>query len=140
MRIPFIVMAALVAAGAAPETALIQPAELASQLAAKGAHPVIFFVGPNLIYRAKHIPGAVDIGPASRSEGLALLKEATQKLPRDREIVVYCGCCPWQHCPNIRPAIEALKQMGFKRVKAMYIGTDFLADWTSKGYPVEAGH
>jgi thiosulfate/3-mercaptopyruvate sulfurtransferase len=39
----------------------------------------------------------------------------------------------------VKPAIELLKQMGFTRVKAMYVETDFAKDWTDKGYPVELG-
>jgi rhodanese-related sulfurtransferase len=132
-------VAVLLATGLAADMALIQPRDLAAQLAAKGIQPAIFHVGPNLLYRGKHIPGSVYAGPASRPEGLAALKLAAGKLPRDREVVLYCGCCPWDNCPNVKPAIELLKQMGFTRVKAMFIETNFAKDWTDKGYPVEAG-
>ena len=139
MRVLMIGMAALLAVGLAAEMALIQPGELAAQLATRGAHPVIFQVGPSVLYRGKHIPGAIYAGPASRPDGLALLKEAAGKLPRNREIVLYCGCCPWSHCPNVKPAVALLKEMGFTRVKTMYVGTDFAKDWTDQGYPVEMG-
>jgi rhodanese-related sulfurtransferase len=92
-----------------------------------------------MLYRGKHIPGSVFVGLAARPEGLAALKLAADKLPRDREVVLYCGCCPWNNCPNMKPAIELLKQMGFTHAKAMYIETSFAKDWTEKGYPVEAG-
>ena len=128
---------ALLTVGLAAELALIQPGEVAAQLAAKGTHPAIFQVGPNVLYRGKHIPGSVYAGPASRPEGLELLKQAVGKLPRDREIVLYCGCCPWNNCPNVKPAMELLKQMGFTHAKAMFIETGFLKDWTAKGYPEE---
>jgi rhodanese-related sulfurtransferase len=130
---------ALLAVGLAAEMALIQPGELAAQLAVKGAGPAIFHVGPNFLYRGKHIPGAIYAGPASKPEGLELLKQAVGKLPRNREIVLYCGCCPWSHCPNVKPAVELLKQMGFSHVKTMYVENDFAKDWTEKGYPVELG-
>jgi thiosulfate/3-mercaptopyruvate sulfurtransferase len=139
IKVFMIGMALLLAVGLAAEMALIQPGELASQLAAKGAQPAIFHVGPNLLYRGKHIPGSIYAGPAAKPEGLELLKKAAGKLPRNREIILYCGCCPWDKCPNIKPAVEALKQMGFTRVKAMYVENTFAKDWTEKGYPVELG-
>jgi len=117
---------------------LIQPADLAARLAAKGTPPVILHVGPNVLYRSKHIPGTIYAGFAARPEGLEALKTAAQNLPRDREIVISCGCCPWSHCPNVKPAFELLKQMGFTRVKAMFIETNFAKDWVDKGYPVES--
>jgi rhodanese-related sulfurtransferase len=130
---------ALLATGLGAELALIQPNEVAAQLAAKGTHAAVFQVGPNVLYRGKHIPGSVYAGPASRPEGLELLKQAVDKLARDRESILYCGCCPWGNCPNVKPAMEMLKQMGFTHAKAMYIETNFAKDWTDKGYPVEAG-
>ena len=127
------VTAALVA-GLAADMVLVQPKDLAAQLAAKGPKPAIVHVGPNFLYRGKHIPGSIYAGP-----GFDALKQAVDKLPRDGEIVVYCGCCPWSHCPNVKPALEYLRQMGFTHAKAMYVETSFATDWTDKGYPVEAG-
>jgi len=98
----------------------IQPRELAGRLQAKAAPPVLLHVGFAVLYRGKHIPNSVYTGAASTPEGLATLKAAADKFPRDGEIVVYCGCCPWDHCPNIKPAMDLLKQMGFTRVKALY--------------------
>jgi 3-mercaptopyruvate sulfurtransferase SseA len=139
MRTLTVGLAVVLAAGLAADLALVQPKDLAAQLAAKGAQPAIFQVGPNLLYRSKHIPGSVYAGPASRPEGLDALKQAAGKLARDREVVLYCGCCPWNNCPNVKPAVELLKQMGFTHVKAMYVETNFATDWIAKGYPVEAG-
>jgi rhodanese-related sulfurtransferase len=139
LRIPIFGAAVLLTAGLAAELALVQPNEVAAQLAVKGTHAAIFQVGPNVLYRGKHIPGSVYAGPASRAEGLELLKNAVDKLSRDREIVVYCGCCPWGNCPNVKPAMALLQDMGFTHAKAMYLETGFAKDWTEKGYPVEAG-
>ena len=94
-------------------------------------------VGPNVLYRSHRIPGAIYAGPGSKPEGLALLKSAVAKVPHDREIVIYCGCCPWDRCPNMQPAMEALKQLGFSRVKALYIAENFKTNWIDAGYPVE---
>ena len=121
---------------AAADIALIQPSDLAKHLS---ANPAIFQVGPNVLYRSKHIPDAIYAGPASKPEGLEKLKAAVSPLPRDREIVVYCGCCPWDRCPNIKPAMELLKQMGFTHAKALYVPDNFKTDWLDKGYPFEAG-
>ena len=66
-----------------------------------------------------------------------MLKAEAGKLSRDHEVVVYCGCCPWDRCPNVKPAMALLKQMGFTKVKALYLGTGFKADWLDKGYRAE---
>ena len=95
-------------------------------------------VGPNVLYRSRHIPGSVYAGPGRSDDGLAMLKAEAGKLPRDRAVVVYCGCCPWDRCPNVKPSVDLLKQMGFANVKALYLGTGFKADWLDKGYPSEA--
>jgi thiosulfate/3-mercaptopyruvate sulfurtransferase len=122
----------------AADLPVVQPKELADRIA-KGPQPAIFQVGPSFLYRSKHIPGAIYAGPGSHPEGLELLKAAVAKLPHDREIAIYCGCCPWDKCPNVKPAMELLKNMGFTRVTAMHVPTSFKADWIDQGYPVEEG-
>jgi len=138
---PFLIalVAALAVALAAdvPSNLLIQPKDVAARLAANDAKPAIFQTGPNVLYRSNHIPGSVFAGPGSKPEGLELLKTAVAKLSKDREIVLYCGCCPWDRCPNMTPAINMLKEMGFTRVKAMHIPENFKKDWIDPGYPVE---
>jgi len=126
-------LAALVALAA--DLALIQPKELAAVPREKA--PAVLYVGPNVLYRSKHIPGSVFAGPGNTAQGLDLLKAAAEKLPRTQEIVIYCGCCPWDRCPNIKPAIEALRAMGFPKVKALYLPTGFKVDWIDKQLPVE---
>ena len=119
------------------EGQLIEPATLAARLAdPRATKPAILYVGPKLLFRT-HIPGAVFAGPGGQSNGLDLLKQAAAKLPRDREVVIYCGCCPWKQCPNIRPAFRVLDEMGFKQVKVLTLPTSFLQDWMEKGLPVE---
>jgi hypothetical protein len=117
---------------------LIQPAELIVKVRDKGpSKPLIIFTGFNPLYRAGHIPGAVFGGPASSAAGLEALKSAVEKVPKNREIVIYCGCCPWEACPNVRPAIELLHQLGYGQVKALVVSSNLEADWTAKGYPLE---
>lgn len=119
------------------DSTVIQPKDLAAQLQAKGPKPPILYVGFAVMYRSKHIPEAIFAGPTSRSQGLDALKTAAADLPRDRELIIYCGCCPYDQCPNVKPAIAFLKQMGFTRVKTLVIPTNFVADWVDHGYPVE---
>lgn len=112
---------------------LVQPKDVAAHL--KG--PLVLQVGFNVLYRAAHIAGTEYAGPGSKADGIELLKKAVANEPRDREIVLYCGCCPWEKCPNIRPAFAALHDMGFTRVKAMVIPENLKADWIDKGYPTD---
>jgi thiosulfate/3-mercaptopyruvate sulfurtransferase len=117
---------------------MIQPQELIIRVRDNGASkPLIIFTGFRSLYRGGHIPGALFGGPASTTEGLETLKLVVQKIPRNREIVIYCGCCPWEACPNVRPAIDVLHQLGFKQVKALVISSNLEADWAAKGYPLE---
>ncbi len=119
---------------------VMQPADLAARLRNPAApQPKMFYVGFGVLYRSKHIPGSVFTGPTSKQEGLELLRSAVIKLPRQEEIVIYCGCCPWEKCPNLRPAFVMLHELGFKKVRVVALPTSFLRDWIEKGYPVELG-
>jgi thiosulfate/3-mercaptopyruvate sulfurtransferase len=105
----------------------------------QGPKPLILCVAPNFLYRSGHIPGAKRIGAASQPEGLENLQKQVRDLPRAKEIVIYCGCCPWQHCPNVAPAFGALQRMGFTNVKVLHLPSGFKQDWTDKGFPVQRG-
>ncbi len=101
--------------------------------------PAIYMVGPRLLYNGAHVKGAIFAGAAETEQGLALLKERTSAIPKDRKIVLYCGCCPMEQCPNIRPAFRALHDDGFTAISIVDIPTNLHTDWTSKGYPVKKG-
>ena len=116
---------------------LMQPAALAARLSGDAPKPKILYVGFPILYRSTHILGAELAGPGSKPEGLDLLKQAAAKLPRDQELVIYCGCCPMDRCPNMRPAFRLLREMGFTRLKVVPIATNMSTDWIGKGYPVE---
>ena len=119
---------------------LISPEDLVKVLQSpKGEKPLILNMGPSLIYMQAHIPAAEFIGPASNSQGLESLRRRVKSLPRNTFIVLYCGCCPWNHCPNVRPAYNALHKAGFTNVKVLYIADNFGADWVDKGYPTVKG-
>jgi rhodanese-related sulfurtransferase len=119
-----------------PPGDLLEPATLAALLKS-GADQKVFSVAFPFLYRQRHIPGAQFAGPGSKPEGIAALKSAATKLPKNTSIVLYCGCCPMTHCPNIRPAYRTLKELGFTNVRVLNLPTNFHADWTAKGYPVE---
>ena len=123
-----------------PQTDLVQPAELAGMLKPGfGDRPVVFQVGSFVMFQQAHIPNAGFAGPGSQANGMILLKKFSAPLKKNQLIVIYCGCCPWSHCPNIGPAYKQLHDLGFTNVKALYIASNFGDDWVSKGYPVEKG-
>jgi thiosulfate/3-mercaptopyruvate sulfurtransferase len=115
------------------------PGDLAKpESVAKDIHtPLLLHVGFDVLYRASHITGSVYAGPASKPEGIEALKKAVAGQPKDRDIVLYCGCCPLDKCPNIRPAFTALHEAGFTRVRVMEIPQNLKTDWSDKGFPVE---
>ncbi len=121
-----------------PTAVVIQPAELAAMLKAPGAPPVLQ-VGFSVLYQQAHIPGAQYAGPGNKDEGLENLKSHVAALPHDKLLVIYCGCCPWEKCPNIAAAYNQLTAMGFSKVRVLYLASNFGADWVDKGYPVTRG-
>ena len=118
---------------------VIQPATLASQLQNSGDKPLLLQVGFETLYAQGHIPGSKYCGPGRNSNGIARLKTCLEGVSHQRAIVLYCGCCPWEECPNIRPAFEAVKKMGFSNVKVVHFADNFGQDWAQKGYPVANG-
>lgn len=110
---------------------LLQPPE-------KGG-PLIIQVGSHVLYSQAHIPGSEYIGPASSDGGIQQLRKRVESLTRTKSIVLYCGCCPWNRCPNVKPAYDALQAMGFRNFKVLYIANNFGADWVDKGYPTAKG-
>jgi thiosulfate/3-mercaptopyruvate sulfurtransferase len=123
------------------EAQLIQPAELNKILSAKGGDkPLMFQVGSRVLFEQAHIAGSEYTGPGSQPAGIDQLKKRVASLPKDKSIVLYCGCCPWNRCPNVAPAFRLLQSLGFTRVKVLYIANNFGSDWLEKGYPVERGH
>jgi len=117
---------------------LIRPAELLRQMS--GANrPLVLHIGVPFLFKAGHIPGSTFAGQASTPEGIEKLKKAVQEIPLNREIVLYCGCCPWKDCPTIRPAFKLLREMRLTKVKVLDLPNSFGQDWVEKGFPVEKG-
>jgi len=118
----------------------MQPSVLAKMLTDKYVSvPTVIFVGFRSLYSGGHVPDASYHGTASTEQGLAELKAWAASLPHLTEVVIYCGCCPMDKCPNLRPAYTALSGMGFKKVRVLILPTSFAADWADKGYPMQKG-
>lgn len=118
---------------------LMRPPDLAESLKTS-KRPNILFVGFPVLYRNKHIAHALMAGPGNKPEGLDTLAEEAASLPKDKPVVIYCGCCPFDKCPNVRPAYLHLKKLGFNQVRVLYLATNFHDDWSVKGYSTELGH
>jgi hypothetical protein len=111
---------------------LLAPADLAKVLNnSKSPQPVIYSIGMQAI-----IKSSVDIGPTMRTENLNVLKQKLSKLSKNSQIVIYCGCCPFSRCPNIRPAMALLKSMQFTNYKLLNLPENIKVDWIDLGYPM----
>jgi thiosulfate/3-mercaptopyruvate sulfurtransferase len=121
-----------------PASARMEPGELAAMIRS-GHAPTILQVGFTKLYTEAHIQGAIHAGPLVSAEGRSLLEKTVAHMDRHKLLVIYCGCCPWSKCPNIRSAFEALRKMGFTNVKAVYIPDNFGTDWVQHGYPTVTG-
>jgi thiosulfate/3-mercaptopyruvate sulfurtransferase len=127
-------------ASSIPTARLINPEDLVKLLEISGKEkPLMIQVGSHVLFSQAHIPGSEYIGPASSEAGLRQLRKRVESLARTKFIVLYCGCCPWGHCPNVKPADDALRTLGFSNVKVLYIVDNFGANWVDKGYPVARG-
>ena len=110
---------------------VMQPSDLAQRLTDSTATlPVIISVGPGAL-----IPHSINAGPAQEKENLIKLTKELKGLDRDKEVVVYCGCCPYEHCPNVRPAVALLREMKFTHYKLLDLPHNMKTDWLDKGYP-----
>ena len=119
---------------------LIEPSELAAKITNENAKaPFIISVSPegaHGIRPGKGIKGSVDFGAADEPQNLKELKASLENIPKDREIVVYCGCCPFDVSPNIRPAFSLLNEKGFTKHKLLNLEKNIRVDWLNKGYPM----
>jgi hypothetical protein len=124
-----------------PTSQLMQPADLTRELASANneSRPTIVYVGFRTLFAGGHIPGATYHGSASTQQGLADIKQWAASLPRTTNLVIYCGCCPFERCPNIRPAFALFRDMGFTRLRVLELHSSFAVDWVDKNYAVEKG-
>jgi thiosulfate/3-mercaptopyruvate sulfurtransferase len=123
-----------------PAAELLQPEELVQFLrSSRDEKPLILQVGSHVLFAEAHISGSEYAGAGGQDTGLQALRDRVKQLERNRFLVIYCGCCPWNKCPNIRPAYQELHTLGFTHVRVLYLANNFGTDWVNKGYPVTKG-
>lgn len=110
---------------------LMEPSELAQVIQSATDLPLIISVGPGAT-----IPHSIETGMVKDTENLDKFKKELSAVPKETKIVVYCGCCPYEHCPNARPAIAVLKDMKFTNYRLLNLPHNIKADWIDKGFPV----
>ncbi len=110
---------------------LLEPAKL-NEVINTGKFPQILNIGV-----VEDIKGARHIGPLKDEANLKNLKAVLVNVPRNTELVIYCGCCPFSKCPNIQPAYHLLKDMGYSHVEVLNLPVNLKTNWIARGYPVE---
>lgn len=117
---------------------LMEPAQLAKILSDPAAgKPYVLDIGTPSMARGGRIANSIVIGPGSETQNLEKLRATVSTYPKDADVIIYCGCCPFRDCPNIRPAFRVLQEMKLTRAKLLNIPTTLKADWINKGYPSE---
>lgn len=112
---------------------LMPTKELAEKIQANAKDkPLVFNVGP-----MEQIKTAVFVGRGTSVTGLEKLKSSVAMENKNRTVVVYCGCCSYASCPNIKPAYDVLIAAGFKNAKVLELPEGIKPDWVAKGYPME---
>ena len=115
----------------------VKPGDLLKELSDPEKAPTVLFVGFQRLYTAGHVKGAQYHGSGGNAEGLAQIKSWAQSQPRSTNLIIYCGCCPMERCPNIRPAFAALRDLGFTKLRVLDLPTSFEVDWADKGFPYD---
>lgn len=114
------------------ESQLKPTTELADEIKdVSKSKPLIINVGPQAV-----IKGSMDVGPGSEKASIRKLEKMLVGQDKNQEVVIYCGCCPFAKCPNIRPAFNVLKDQGFTKARLLNIPKNIKTDWIDKGYPV----
>jgi thiosulfate/3-mercaptopyruvate sulfurtransferase len=114
------------------QSQLMEPSDLASTLNdTTKKQPIILDIG-----FFGGIKNSVRIGPVRDNVKLEQLREVLSKYNKDADIVIYCGCCPFKDCPNIRPAFNLLKELKFNNYKLLDLPHNLKTDWADKGYPM----
>lgn len=116
----------------------MEPADLAKILSDPAAtKPHVIDIGTPSLVRGGRIKDSIVIGPGYDPKNLEKLRATVSAYPKDADVVIYCGCCPFRDCPNIRPAFRVLQEVKLTRPKLLNIPKNLKADWISKGYPSE---
>jgi thiosulfate/3-mercaptopyruvate sulfurtransferase len=112
----------------------IEPLVLNNIILSKKNIPVILNVSA---YRHTPIKGSIYIGDML-DHSYADLKLALGKTPKNKEIVVYCGCCSLDVCERVEKAFDLLRANGYTNVKVLNLVVGFDPDWKGKQYATES--
>ena len=110
---------------------LMDPYELSEIINNGVEQPMIISVGP-----AGLIKNSIEVGECRFPESLEKLSDRVSGLPKNSKIILYCGCCPFKDCPNIRPAFSLLNNLGFKNHLLLNLSNNLKVDWIDKNYPI----
>lgn len=111
---------------------LMEPADLAKMIERGNEEIHVFSIGPSAM-----IKGSLDIGEGKNPGNIETLQRSVSALPMDAQIIIYCGCCPFANCPNIRPAFQALNSWGFTNHKLLNLSENLKVDWIDQDFPVK---
>ena len=115
------------------------PAALASRMEdVRAGQLPVWHIGPATLHAQHRIPASRYMGEAGTSAGYAALLAALSALAPHAEVVLYCGCCPTTHCPNVHPADRALRVANVERGVVLDLPTNLRTDWIDKGFPVDS--
>ena len=111
----------------------MEPNELNNRIKTQKNVPVILNVSA-----LKHTPikGSLHIGDM-QDHSYTDLKLALGKTPKNKEIVVYCGCCTLDNCERVEKAFNLLRANGYTNVKVLNLPEGFYPDWKGKGFATE---
>lgn len=123
------------------EKQILDPAILAETLAESFERevPLILAVNPDGMHglpKGTRIRGAILFGRAEDEANLDRLRAYLETVDKDRDVVLYCGCCPFNVCPNIRPAFNLLNELQFTNHKLLDLSQNLRVDWINRGYPM----
>jgi rhodanese-related sulfurtransferase len=108
----------------AGEIPRITPEELKKMIESK-ADIVVVDNQPKGEYNKAHIPGAVNLPWAMEIEGPV-------DLPRDKLLILYCGCAHEEDSASV--ANQIIENFGYEKIKLLKGGS---AQWLNLGYPME---
>ena len=111
---------------------LLEPKLLNLSIESEKDLPKIISIGPGIV-----IEKSIGVGECRYNENIEKLKSLVSSYSKYDQIVLYCGCCPFKNCPNIRPAFTLLNELGFKNHKLLNIQNNIKADWIDMGYQTE---
>ena len=111
---------------------LLEPKLLSYEIESGKDIPKIISIGPGVV-----IKNSIGIGECRYNENIEKLKSLVSGYKKDDKIVLYCWCCPFKDCPNIRPAFSLMNKLGFKNHKLLNIKNNIKSDWIDMGYKTE---